>query len=49
MRTSRKAVMLASTSALVKLAIALNCVTLTVWQKKQMQKNIKNLQQRHLE
>lgn len=48
MRTSKKAVMLASTRALVKLAMALNCVTLTVWQRKQMQKKMKNLQQQSL-
>ena len=49
MRTSRKAVILASTSALVKLAIALNWETETVWHKNAMIKKMKNLQQKQPE
>lgn len=39
--------MLAKTRVLARLAIALNCVTLTVWVMKLMARNKKNLQARH--
>lgn len=44
MSTSKKAEIFASTRLRVRFAMALNCDTLTVWQRKLMTQNRKNLQ-----